>query len=144
MSRRRFWELIQGMTEAGRTVLVSTHYLEEAEYCHRLALMNRGRLIALDAPSVVRRQLGGTLLELRVDDAVAAVRALHDLPEVDEATIFGRVVHVAVSDRERARSAIAQRLGARGVGLAAMDEISPSLEDVFIALVRAQGGAVQG
>ncbi len=144
LSRRRFWELIQSMTEDGRTVLVSTHAMEEAEYCHRLALMNRGRLIALDAPSVVRQQLGSPLLELRVDDAVATVRALQGLPEIDEAGIFGRSVHVVVADRERAYAAIRQRLAARGLALLGMHEISPTLEDVFIALVRDQGGAVQG
>ena len=144
LSRRRFWELIQGMTESGRTVLVSTHYLEEAEYCHRLALMNRGRLIALDTPSGVRRQLGSPLLELRVDDAVAAVRALHGLAGIEEASLFGRTVHVVVSERERARNTIPPRLAAQGVALTAMDDISPSLEDVFIALVRSEGGAVQG
>ena len=144
LSRRRFWELIQGMTAAGRTVVVSTHYMEEAEYCHRLALMNRGRLIALDSPSGVRTRLHDPLLELRVADAAAAAQALQGVPGVLEAGIFGRDVHVLVSDRDVASSAIAEALATHGIDLHGMTEITPSLEDVFIALVRREGGAMQG
>ncbi len=144
LSRRRFWELIQEMAAAGRTVLVSTHAMDEAEYCHRLALMNRGRLIALDSPSRVRERLLEPLLELRVADAVAATQALHDVPGVVDAGIFGRTVHVQVSDREEASRTIPAALAARGIELREISEVAPSLEDVFIALVRAEGGAVVG
>ena len=144
LSRHRFWELIQEMAAAGRTVLVSTHAMDEAEYCHRLALMNRGRLIALDSPSRVRELLQEPLLELRVADAVAATQALHAVPGVVDAGIFGRNVHVQVSDREEASRAIAAALAARGIELREISPVAPSLEDVFIALVRAEGGAVVG
>ena len=144
LSRRRFWELIQDMAAAGRTVLVSTHAMDEAEYCHRLALMNRGRLIALDSPSRVRERLQEPMLELRVADAVAATQALHGVPGVLDAGIFGRAVHVQVSDREEALQAIPAALAARGVELREISAVAPSLEDVFIALVRAEGGAVVG
>jgi len=144
LSRRRFWELIQEMAAAGRTVLVSTHAMDEAEYCHRLALMNRGRLIALDSPSRVRDRLREPLLELRVADAVAATQVLQDVPGVVDAGIFGRTVHVQVSDREVANQAIPAALAARGIELREISAVAPSLEDVFIALVRAEGGAIVG
>ena len=144
LSRRRFWALIQEMTAAGRTVLVSTHYMEEAEYCHRLALMNRGRLIALDAPSQMRRRLHQPLLELRVHDAAAAVRVLQGAPGVLDAGVFGRDVHVLVADRDAATQALPGVLAARGIATLGVRDIVPSLEDVFIALVGAEGGAVQG
>jgi ABC-2 type transport system ATP-binding protein len=141
LSRRRFWELIQSMTDEGRTVLVSTHYMEEAEYCHRLALMNRGRLIALDTPSGVRNRLQQPLLELTVSDATGAVEALKDTPGVREAGIFGRNVHLIVDDGDTVKREIATRLQQKDIDLQQIEEIPPSLEDVFIALVRAEGGA---
>jgi len=142
LSRRRFWELIQSMTDEGRTVLVSTHYMEEAEYCHRLALMNRGRLIALDTPSGVRGRLRQPLLELGVSDATAAVEALQGVPGVQDAGIFGRAVHLVVDDVRTVQPALVARLQEKKIALQHVQEIPPSLEDVFIALVRDGGGAV--
>jgi ABC-2 type transport system ATP-binding protein len=118
--------------------------MEEAEYCHRLALMNRGRLIALDTPSGVRGRLHAPLLEVAVSDATAAARALEGATEIRDVGIFGRSVHVVVDDPEAARSAIAARLEARGIALHRIEAVPPSLEDVFIALVRAEGGALAG
>jgi len=142
LARRRFWDLIYAMTEAGTTVFVSTHYMEEAEYCHRLALMNRGRLIALDAPADLRAGMKEPILELRVSDSAGAAEALRGAPEILESGLFGRDVHVAVRDEAAARAAIARRLGARGIEIRGIESIEPSLEDVFIAKVREAGGAV--
>ncbi len=144
LSRRAFWELINGLTDQGITVFVSTHYMEEAEYCHRLALMNRGRLIALDTPSKLRGAMRDPIFEVRVDSSPRAVEALNSIPEALEVAMFGRSVHVVVRDAARARAVIAERLGSRGVTLYGMDQVEPSLEDVFVALVRAEGGAVEG
>ena len=141
ISRRGFWDLIYAMAERGTTVFVSTHYMEEAEYCNRLALMNRGRLVALDTPGGLRRGMREPLLEIRVDAAARAVEALQDLPEVLEVGLYGRVVHAAVRDEAAARDAVSRRLTERGVRLLGIEAIVPSLEDVFIASVRAEGGA---
>jgi ABC-2 type transport system ATP-binding protein len=141
ISRRNFWDLIYVLAERGTTVFVSTHYMEEAEYCNRLALMNRGRLIALDAPERLRDGMREPLLEIRVDASARAVEALQDLPELLEVGMFGRVVHAAARDEERARAAVTRRLAERGVRLLGIETIAPSLEDVFIARVRAEGGA---
>jgi ABC-2 type transport system ATP-binding protein len=143
-SRRRFWDLIDLLAERGTTVLVSTHYMEEAEFCHRLALMNRGVLIALDRPAALRHGLGQPVLELMTDDAPRAVEALRGAPGVLEVGMFGRAVHVMAADAEAARATLPGMLTAAGRRLDRLQFIEPSLEDVFVALVRREGGAVTG
>jgi ABC-2 type transport system ATP-binding protein len=142
LSRRNFWELIHALTVQGTTVLVSTHYMEEAEYCHRLALMNRGRLIALDAPGRLREQMQEPILEVHTDDSPRAVEALRDTPGLSEVALFGRALHVTVDDLEEGRARIAERLAAHGLACRGIERITPSLEDVFVARVRAAGGAL--
>jgi ABC-2 type transport system ATP-binding protein len=141
LSRRRFWDLIDALTAHGTTVFVSTHYMEEAEYCHRLALMNRGRLIALDTPARLRAGMRAPLFELVTDDSPRTVEALAGAPGVEEAAMYGRSVHLTATDRAQAQRDIPARLAAAGLTLHAMREIAPSLEDVFVYQVRAAGGA---
>ena len=144
VARRRFWDLIDEMSAAGTTVFVSTHYMEEAEYCHRLALMNRGRLIALDAPRALRRRVTEPILQVRTDDAPSAVEALVGAPEVLEAGMFGRLLHVTVRDAVTGEAAVRRILGDAGRTVLDVHAIEPSLEDVFVSLVRAEGGAAIG
>ena len=144
ISRRAFWGLIRDFAARGTTVMVSTHYMEEAEYCHRLALMNRGRLIALDTPVALRQQMGEPIVAVTTDDAPAAVHALRGLPDVEDVTMFGRVLHAVVKDEDGARTSIPARLAESGITMSAMSRIAPSLEDVFASLVRREGGAVIG
>jgi ABC-2 type transport system ATP-binding protein len=141
ITRRRFWDLINRLADGGTTVFVTTHYMEEAEYCHRLALMNRGRLIALDAPSSLRGAAGEPLLEVETDDPARTVAALRGAPGVVDAAMFGRAVHVAVQDPRAGRAAVAAALGEHGLTATRVAEVAPTLEDVFVALVRAEGGA---
>ena len=143
-SRRNFWELIYSLANRGTTVFVSTHYMEEAEYCHRLALMNRGRLIALDRPAALREQMADPILRLEVSDGSTAAQALREAPGVIEAAMFGRNVHVAVSDAASAMTAIPAFLAARGIATRHIGPVRPSLEDVFVSLIRREGGAVAG
>ncbi len=143
ISRRRFWDLIYDLAEGGTTVFVTTHYMEEAEACHRLALMNRGRLIALDTPAGLRAAAREQLLELRTPDAIAALAALDAAPQVVRAGLFGRDLHVTVRDRERALATLPGHLAAHGIAVSGLAGIAPSLEDVFISLVSAAGGAVE-
>jgi len=143
ISRRRFWDLIYELAGGGTTVFVTTHYMEEAEYCTRLALMNRGRLIALDTPAGLRAGAREPLLRLATPDPIGALAALDGAPEVVRVGLFGRDLHVTVRDRERALSRLPERLAAAGVRSDGLDEIRPSLEDVFIALVLAAGGAAE-
>jgi len=144
LSRRRFWDLISTLTDAGITVFVSTHYMEEAESCHRLALMNRGKLIALDTPARLRAGMGEPILEIRTDNGPKTVEVLQGLPEILEAAMFGRAVHVVVRDVAEARATIPAMLESRGVAVRSIEGIAPSLEDVFVSLIRAEGGAVIG
>ena len=141
VARRRFWDLIDGMADEGTTVFVSTHYMEEAEYCHRLALMNRGRLIALDAPSALRRRVVAPILEVRTDDAPRAVEALADREGVVEATMFGRALHVTVDEAAAGERTVRSVLADAGLAVEEVWATPPSLEDVFVSLVRAEGGA---
>ena len=142
ISRRNFWELIYSLADSGTTVLVSTHYMEEAEYCHRLALMNRGRLIALDSPQSLRCLMTEPLLEVTTRDGPAVAQALQGAPGVLEAAMFGRAVHVVVENARDAAARLPALLAARGLSAERIAPIAPSLEDVFVALVRREGGAV--
>jgi ABC-2 type transport system ATP-binding protein len=144
VARRRFWDLIDALAAGGTTVFVSTHYMEEAEYCHRLALLNRGRLIALDTPTALRSRVVSPILEVRTGDAPGAVEALLGVPGVIDAAMFGRALHVTVESVEHGRVVIADALAAVGREVTEIRPVEPSLEDVFVSLVRAEGGAVVG
>ncbi len=141
VSRRAFWDLIYSLSAGGTTVFVSTHYMEEAEYCHRLALMNRGKLIALDTPRRLREELRKPVLEFHAADSVKAVEALAGAEGVLEAGMFGRAVHALVEDEARGTETVRRRLQEHGVEARDLAVVEPSLEDVFIALVMEQGGA---
>jgi ABC-2 type transport system ATP-binding protein len=141
ISRRSFWDLIYVLAAQGTTVFVTTHYMEEADYCHRLALMNRGRLIALDTPAGLRRAMAHPLLEVKADDSLKAIDTLKGLPEVVEVALFGRALHVTVTDADAGRAAVVSALSEQGRRVEDVREIVPSLEDVFIGLVQAAGGA---
>jgi drug efflux transport system ATP-binding protein len=144
VARRRFWDLINGMAEAGTTVFVSTHYMEEAEYCTRLALMNRGRLIALDTPGALRRRMVEPILEVHTDNAPQAVESLDGASGVVEAAMFGRLLHVTVEEATAGEAEVRRVLAAAGRSVDAVHPVEPSLEDVFVSLVRAEGGARVG
>jgi ABC-2 type transport system ATP-binding protein len=144
VARRRFWDLIDALADGGTTVFVSTHYMEEAEYCQRLALLNRGRLIALDTPTALRSRVVAPILEVRTDDAPGAVEALLGVTGVIDAGMFGRTLHVTVESVEEGRRVVADALAAVGRKVTEMRPVDPSLEDVFVSLVRAEGGAVVG
>lgn len=144
LSRRQFWTLINQLSAAGTTVMVSTHFLEEAEYCHRVALMNRGRLIALDRPDALRAAMHEPILTLATDDAPRAVGALQGREGILDVSLFGRAVHVVVREESAGRQEIAAALGSVGLSSAEPERVPASLEDVFVALVRREGGAVAG
>jgi ABC-2 type transport system ATP-binding protein len=141
ITRRSFWDVIYELAGQGTTVFVSTHYMEEAEYCHRLALMNRGRLIALDRPAGIRGAVSETILQVEVERPADATKALRGTADVIEVSMFGRVLHVAVSDGERGRRAVSSRLEQNGFRCERIAPIEPTLEDAFVAHVRAAGAA---
>jgi ABC-2 type transport system ATP-binding protein len=142
-ARRRFWELIHALAAAGTTVLVSTHYMEEAEYCARLALIDRGGLVALAAPARLREDATAPILEVRVADAPRAVAVLRRVAGVRDAALFGRHVHAVVDD-EAVAARLAPALAAAGLACAGVARVPPSLEDVFVELVRQREPAATG
>jgi ABC-2 type transport system ATP-binding protein len=135
VSRRDFWLLIYQLLQQGLTLVVSTPYLDEAERCHRVGLMDRGRLVACDAPSALRRLLPGALLEVRGVPPIAARGILARLSEVREVEVFGETLHVSVGEAGAALPAIRAALDRAGLRDAALRPILPSLEDVFIAVL---------
>jgi len=132
-ARRRFWDLIHNLASEGVAILVSTHYMEEAEYCNRIALIDAGRLVAIGSPSELRRrELGGTLYELECPALGAAVAALRQAPDVIDAAIFGDKLHVLVHDTA---ADLQPFLAQQGIVAGPPRKITPSLEDVFVQLV---------
>ena len=135
ISRRQFWDLIHLMAEEGVTVFVTTHYMEEAEYCNRLALIFRGRMVALGTPSELKRNsMRGELLLIECDPLGEAVEALQSAPNVMDAAVFGNALHLVVPDAAAAAPQIRAYLSERGVAIGRMEKIRPSLEDVFVSL----------
>ena len=142
ISRRSFWDLLYELVGRGVTVFVTTHYMDEAEHCHRLAFIRRGQLIAVGSPADIKRQhMLGRVLELSPDDTAAAVRVLRRAAEngelpVQEVAMYGPMVHVVGSDVDQRQEEIASVLREAGVEPGAMTVIEPSLEDVFISAMR--------
>lgn len=136
VSRRQFWRLIDTLAASGVTVLVTTHYLDEAERCHRVALIHAGRLAAIGTTSEVKRIFAGRpIVEVRSDRTVDAMRALDAMPDVEKTSLFGTAVHAVLRDGGAGAQAIAQRLRSLGIAVESADEVAPSLEDVFLDVV---------
>jgi len=135
LSRRQFWELIQQMARQGVTVFVTTHYMEEAEYCNRLALIYRGRIVALGSPTELKqRAMQGELLKLEAEPLGAALEAVQAAPGVLDAAVFGNALHLVVENAAAARSSLPGHLAARGIAASRLEPIRPTLEDVFVSL----------
>jgi len=135
ISRRQFWNVIHQMADAGVTVFVTTHYMEEAEYCNRLALIYRGKMVALGTPSELKhKSMKGELLQVECEPLGPAVEALQSAPGVMDTAVFGNVLHLVVEDADSAIPQLKGYLGERGVTLHHAEKIHPSLEDVFVAL----------
>lgn len=138
LSRRRFWDLIYAMAEGGVTVFVTTHYMQEAEYCDRVAMIYRGRLIALGTPAALKAQsISGQIVDVRCDRPRLARKAVAALPGVREASLFGAGLHVVAADAEAAVAAIRGALKAEGIVAERIETVPPGMEDVFVALIEA-------
>ena len=134
VSRRHFWSLIYGLAREGTTIFLTTHYLDEAEHANRVAMMQSGRLAALDTPAALKARLpAGRLLELQVDKPMDALALLPKVPGVQEAVLYGTDLHVLLAD-DTGRANAEAALAANGVTLLGIRPIAPSLEDVFISL----------
>jgi len=139
IARRAFWALIHNLSDSGHTVFVSTHYMDEAEYCHRIALMYRGKVIALGTPAELKHGLDTHfLLNLNSADPLATMRAVENLPGVLDVAIFGRGLHVLVDDLDATSGNIRQALSGQNIAVESLERITPSMEDVFVALIEAE------
>jgi ABC-2 type transport system ATP-binding protein len=135
LSRRLFWDIINGLAERGTTVLVTTHYLDEAEYCNELVLMHAGRIVARGSPGELKRDvITGVVFELECPEPVAAMAALRNVPAARETAIFGTRLHVNM-ESEADAPVVVRALEAAGIPVWSCVRIIPSLEDVFIRLI---------
>jgi ABC-2 type transport system ATP-binding protein len=135
-SRRDFWELIYRLAGKGVTVFVSTHYMDEAEHCDRLALIHRGRLVAVGSPRQLKtQQMGSTVLELEPGDLLGVLELAAGLPSVLDVMLYGNRLHVVVRDQEKARADLLQGARGKGMEIPSIEAITPSLEDVFVSLL---------
>jgi drug efflux transport system ATP-binding protein len=142
LSRRRFWHLIDAMASEGVTLIVTTHYLDEAERCDRIALMHAGRLVALGTvPELKDVFAGRVLLEVTCPRFLEAQESLESVEGVLEVSVFGTKLHVVVKDAEAGRRRIQERLEKDGNAPVTIERIVPSLEDVFIHLIEAEEAA---
>jgi ABC-2 type transport system ATP-binding protein len=138
ISRRFFWELIQELSREGTTLFITTHYLDEAEHCHRIGLMHQGRLIALGSPGELKAQAHGALLELTSPDYARALEALAGSALCRQVSFFGSKVHLVVDRAADALPGVRAVLGQAGLRVSSLEPIPFTLEDVFISLVEAQ------
>ena len=136
VSRRQFWRLIEDMSRAGVTILVTTHYLDEAEHCHRIAIVNAGKLAAMGTSRQLKEMFASRpILEIYSSRPVDVMRALEDTPDVEKTTVFGTAVHAVLRSSHVDLDTIRDRLTSRGLDIAGIDRVMPSLEDVFLDVV---------
>jgi ABC-2 type transport system ATP-binding protein len=133
LSRRRFWRLIETLSASGVAVLVTTHYLDEAEHCERIAIIQAGRLAAHGTVNELKDIFKSRpILEVRAPDAVGAMRALDAMPGVEKTSIFGTAVHAVLRADGPDATTVASRLAAEGISVLSCGIVPPSLEDVFL------------
>ncbi len=138
VSRRDLWRILYNLLREGVTILVSTAYLDEAERCTRIGLLNRGSLLVTDEPLQVRKSLGVFMLEILTPDARRAREITRNIEGVKSVTIYGDRLHVALEERPERTSGIRNILSSKGVAVTSVRPILPSLEDVFISMVEGQ------
>ena len=136
LSRRRFWDLIYAMADQGITVFVTTHYMEEAEYCNRIALIFGGKMIAMGSPLELKTQrMQEQIIDLRCHAPQDVIEILTGLPSVRDASLFGAGLHIVCGEATPAMAAIRRTLGDQGIAIQKMELIQPSMEDVFVSLI---------
>ena len=138
VARRSFWELIYQLSQAGHTIFVTTHYMDEAEYCHRVALMYSGRVIALGSPAELKQSFGERhLLMLETSDLLGSMRALQGHTGIVDVAVFGSGLHVTVAAAQGLEE-IRTILDRAGIQIHTLEPIPPTMEDVFVGLIEEQ------
>ena len=147
LSRRRFWDLIYEMAHKGVTIFVTTHYMDEAEYCDRLALINQGRIIALGTPAELKTEyMPEEVWELETEQLIGAMDFLKGKvgavrePPLRGIALFGNTLHLVTPKGVNLASFLPSLLTAEGIPVRRLEQIEPSLEDVFVSLVEERKG----
>ena len=136
LSRRQFWDLIGALSQSGTTVLVTTHYLDEAEHCHRLAIIHAGRLAALGTAAALKERFAARpIIEVQARDPVAMMTALEAMPQVEKTSLFGTAVHAVLRGGAADAAALRAALTASGHEVRSLAPVTASLEDVFLDVV---------
>jgi len=142
LSRRRFWDLIGDLSRQGVTVLVTTHYLDEAEHCHRIAIIHAGKLAALGTATELKQVFQSRpIVELHVSQPVEAMAILDNDPAVEKTSLFGTAVHAILKSDTTDPSALKSALAAQAIDVTSIGAVAPSLEDVFLDVVERVGAA---
>jgi ABC-2 type transport system ATP-binding protein len=141
ISRREFWALLYELAEGGTTILVTTHYMDEAEHCQGLAFIQNGRIVAHGSPQEIKlHQMKGDVLEVDCSRPDLAIPLLREMALFDEVALYGALIHVVTASWAAHKPLIEQRLRQEGIAVTGVDRIAPSLEDVFIASTRQENG----
>lgn len=136
ISRREFWDVIAGLASRGVTIFVTTHYLDEAENCHRLGLMYRGRLVAEGSPAELKEGMrAGEMLELECPAPLQALRLLRSQPSCSHVALFGNRLHLLVTDPAGAIPVVSDTLGRHGITIDRLEPVPFSLEDLFVIFI---------
>lgn len=144
VSRRDFWRILYRLLREKVTIFVSTAYLDEAERCARVALMDKGRILAVGTPAEVKGLMRGTLIEVRTDNARKAAAVLREKIDAQSVSLFGDRIHIVALDAERTIAAAETALKHTGFDDVSLRIIEPSLEDVFISVLAEKGGDTHG
>jgi ABC-2 type transport system ATP-binding protein len=141
ISRRAFWDLLYELAKAGTTIMVTTHYMDEAEHCQNLAFIQRGQIVAHGSPVDIKEtKMRGQVLEIDCDQPALAIPVLREMGAFEEVALYGALIHAVAPDVEVLKQQVARRLADEGVQVRTIDTIAPSLEDVFISSVRLPHG----
>ena len=142
LSRRRFWDLIGGLSRDGVTVLVTTHYLDEAEHCHRIAIIQAGKLAALGTATELKQVFSARpIVEINASQPVQAMAILDKNANVEKTSLFGTAVHAVLRNASTDPAVLAAALRAEGIEVTSIGAVTPSLEDVFLDVVERVGAA---
>lgn len=136
VSRRQFWKLIENLAHSGVTIVVTTHYLDEAEHCHRIAIIDGGKLAAIGTSQALKRLFADRpIVEVQALNPIEAMRVLESLPGVEKTSVFGTAVHAVLTSPAITTTAIGAELQRAGLEVRSLEAVRPSLEDVFLDVV---------
>jgi len=141
ISRREFWKLIYGLAGQGVSVLATTHYMDEAEYCNNIGMMYRSKLITLDDPDTLKESYQDILVEIDCESPGKALMLINEISGVLEAALYGALLHVTI-EKQVLTKRIQRKLESEGIVVNRIEEILPSLEDVFVNMIKSERRAL--